>query len=82
MQKGKKKIVNDILHRPLSDIRRFTSEIGHRRADIQSSEAAHTDPATRGADTQVERSEAPIQAAYSPAADISRTSRYASSSWG
>lgn len=68
------------LHRPLSDIR-FTSEVGHRQADIQSSEAAHTDPATAGADTQVEQSEAPIQAACSPAADISRTSKYASSSW-
>lgn len=74
------KIVEDVTLDRLLDIRGFTSGVGCNQAGIQRSEAAHTDPATAGAGTQVEQSEAPTQAGYSPATDISRTSRYASSS--
>lgn len=67
------------LHRPL-DIWGITSEAGCSWAGIQRSEAAHTELATAGAGTQVGQFEAPTQAAYSPAADISRTSKHVSSS--
>lgn len=58
---------------------RVTSEVEYTQARIQRSETAHTGPATADADTPAEPPEAPTQAAHAPAADISRTSRHASS---
>lgn len=58
---------------------RVTSEVGYTQARIHRSETAHTGPAPADADTPAEPPEAPTQAAHSPAADISRTSKRASS---
>lgn len=67
------------LNRPLG-IRGVTSEVGCSWAGIPRTDATHTGPATAGAGTQAGQSEAPTQAAHSPAPDISRTSTHASSS--